>query len=105
MHCGLTANGRLLPLLGAIAAFSTPLNALFTCNSSTAAGFAPSCCMHINGQVGINCTSAFQNGETDPTWECNEFVYNITGCCQTIGYQNPITNNTVDLCATSVDGV
>ncbi|KAI1393788.1 uncharacterized protein F4822DRAFT_25277 [Hypoxylon trugodes] len=75
----------------------------FSCHTRETWGFTPKCCMNIDGQVGTNCVSAHQMGATDPIWECNLFVYNITGCCQSIGYKNPYTNNTVDLCATSVD--
>ncbi|KAI1293081.1 hypothetical protein F5Y03DRAFT_13471 [Xylaria venustula] len=77
----------------------------FTCNSSAAAGFSPSCCTDINGQVGINCISAHVMGATNPLYDCNLYVYNITGCCQQIGYKNPYTNNTVGLCAMSIDAV
>ncbi|KAI1799529.1 hypothetical protein F4811DRAFT_96241 [Daldinia bambusicola] len=76
---------------------------IFSCHTREEWGYAPKCCMHIDGQVGTNCVSAHQMGATDPIWECNLFVYNITGCCQSIGYKNPYNNNTVDLCATSVD--
>ncbi|KAI2612211.1 uncharacterized protein GGS25DRAFT_474311 [Hypoxylon fragiforme] len=78
---------------------------LFTCHSREEWGYAPKCCMNIDGQVGLNCVTAHQMGATDPIWECNLFVYNITGCCQTIGYKNPYTNNTIDLCAMSTDPV
>ncbi|KAI1376760.1 hypothetical protein F4677DRAFT_445083 [Hypoxylon crocopeplum] len=75
----------------------------FSCHTRETWGFSPKCCMNIDGQVGTNCVAAHQLGATDPIWECNLFVYNITGCCQSIGYKNPYTNNTIDLCATSVD--
>ncbi|CAJ2506113.1 Uu.00g002430.m01.CDS01 [Anthostomella pinea] len=83
--------------------FSQPIAGLFSCQTFKASGFAPKCCANINGQVGINCISAHQMGATDPTWECNAFVYNITGCCQTTGYKNPYNNITLDLCSTSLD--
>ncbi|KAI1104662.1 hypothetical protein F4804DRAFT_306398 [Jackrogersella minutella] len=76
---------------------------LFSCYTRQNWGFTPKCCENIDGQVGINCVGAHQMGATDPIWECNLFVYNITGCCQSIGYKNPYNNYTIDLCATSVD--
>ncbi|KAI1397935.1 hypothetical protein F4819DRAFT_490082 [Hypoxylon fuscum] len=75
----------------------------FSCHMRETWGYAPKCCMTIDGQIGTNCISAHQLGATDPIWECNLFVYNITGCCQSSGYKNPNTNYTIDLCATSVD--
>ncbi|KAI1325228.1 hypothetical protein F5Y16DRAFT_278053 [Xylariaceae sp. FL0255] len=75
----------------------------FNCNSTTAAGFTPKCCTNMNGQVGISCLTAFQEGINDPIYDCNLYVYNISGCCQSTGYRNPVTNLTIDLCATSID--
>ncbi|KAI1422823.1 hypothetical protein F5Y12DRAFT_760809 [Xylaria sp. FL1777] len=93
-------------LLGAAMSAPTELQRVyFTCDSSKASGFSPSCCTDINGQVGINCIGAHISGVTNPTYNCNLFVYNITGCCQNIGYKNPYTNNTVGLCAMSIDPI
>ncbi|KAI3336351.1 hypothetical protein HD806DRAFT_473413 [Xylariaceae sp. AK1471] len=78
---------------------------LFDCKSSNTWGYSPKCCLDINGQVGINCIGAHQMGITNPTFECNLFVYNITGCCQSTGYKNPFTNYTLDLCAMSTDPI
>ncbi|KAI5868164.1 hypothetical protein GGS23DRAFT_15192 [Durotheca rogersii] len=75
----------------------------FSCHSRQAWGYSPKCCMNIDGQVGTNCIPAHQLGATNPIWECNLFVYNITGCCQGIGYKNPNTNNTLDLCTMYTD--
>ncbi|GAW23003.1 hypothetical protein ANO14919_125500 [Xylariales sp. No.14919] len=96
----------------------------FTCDSSKGSGFSPSCCTDINGQVGINShdgsrttrqakhdshaitgIGAHISGVTNPMYNCNLFVYNITGCCQTTGYKNPYTNNTLDLCAMNIDPI
>ncbi|KAK5631937.1 hypothetical protein RRF57_007651 [Xylaria bambusicola] len=77
----------------------------FTCNSTQASGFSPSCCTDINGQVGINCIGAHLMGVYDPMYSCNLYVYNITGCCQTIGYKNPYTNNSLSVCAMSIDPI
>ncbi|OTB06798.1 hypothetical protein M426DRAFT_318511 [Hypoxylon sp. CI-4A] len=76
---------------------------IFSCHTRETWGYAPKCCENIDGQVGINCVGAHEMGATDPIWECNLFVNNITGCCQSIGYKNPYTNNSIDLCATSID--
>lgn len=77
----------------------------FKCDSSSSSGFSPKCCTDINGQVGVNCIGAHIMGATDPIYECNLYVYNITGCCQTTGYKNPYTNNTLDLCAMNIDPI
>ncbi|GAP89726.1 hypothetical protein SAMD00023353_3600220 [Rosellinia necatrix] len=77
----------------------------FKCDSSQASGFSPKCCTDINGQVGVNCIGAHIMGATNPIYECNLYVYNITGCCQTTGYKNPYTNNTLDLCAMKIDPI
>ncbi|KAI0857146.1 hypothetical protein F4860DRAFT_490609 [Xylaria cubensis] len=77
----------------------------FRCTSSQASGFSPKCCTDVDGQVGINCIGAHIIGVTDTYYECNLYVYNITGCCQTTGYKNPYTNNTLDLCAMNIDPV
>ncbi|KAI1127631.1 hypothetical protein F5Y10DRAFT_242324 [Nemania abortiva] len=94
-------------LLGVAMSVPAPQAAsvLFKCDSSQASGFSPKCCTDINGQVGVNCIGAHIMGATNPIYECNLFVYNITGCCQTTGYKNPYTNNTLDLCATSIDPI
>ncbi|KAI1337875.1 hypothetical protein F5Y15DRAFT_417661 [Xylariaceae sp. FL0016] len=76
---------------------------LFSCHGVETAGFAPKCCRDMNGQVGINCISAHRVGYQNPIWECNVWVYNITGCCQSIGYKNPYNNITLDLRSTSID--
>ncbi|KAI0201449.1 hypothetical protein F4808DRAFT_425225 [Astrocystis sublimbata] len=55
----------------------------FTCNSSKGSGFSPKCCTDIDGQVGVNCVGAHIIGATNTYYECNLFVYNVTGCCQT----------------------
>ncbi|KAI1810189.1 hypothetical protein GGS20DRAFT_568675 [Poronia punctata] len=80
-----------------------PSRIYFTCNSSAGNGYSPKCCTDLNGQVGVNCISAHQMGAVDPYFECNLYVNNITGCCQTTGYKNPYTNNTLDLCAMDID--
>ncbi|KAI0481879.1 hypothetical protein F4859DRAFT_438137 [Xylaria cf. heliscus] len=93
-------------LLGA--AMSAPADMqriYFRCTSSETSGFSPKCCTDINGQVGVNCIGAHIIGVTDTYYECNLYVYNITGCCQTTGYKNPYTNNTLDLCAMNYDPV
>ncbi|KAI0015359.1 hypothetical protein F4780DRAFT_89239 [Xylariomycetidae sp. FL0641] len=90
-------------LIGALFTQAVAAVGTFSCRSYEAAGFAPKCCTNINGQVGTDCISAHQMGATDPIWECNLFVYNITGCCQSIGYKNPANNITLDLCTTSMD--
>ncbi|KAI1822671.1 hypothetical protein F4861DRAFT_375960 [Xylaria intraflava] len=77
----------------------------FNCNSTQASGFSPKCCTDINGQVGVNCVVAHIMGATNPIYECNLFVYNITGCCQSTGYKNPSTDYTLDLCAMSIDAI
>ncbi|KAI1272027.1 hypothetical protein F5Y07DRAFT_381092 [Xylaria sp. FL0933] len=94
-------------LLGAALSAPTidPTRIYFTCDSSKASGFSPSCCTDINGQVGINCIGAHIEGATNPMYSCNLYVYNITGCCQTIGYKNPYTNNSLGLCAMSTDPI
>ncbi|KAI1346601.1 hypothetical protein F5Y01DRAFT_319603 [Xylaria sp. FL0043] len=120
-------------LLGAALSAPTidPTRIYFTCDSSKASGFSPSCCTDINGQVGINCKipdfiysftsksapphaqyfkweeciGAHIEGVTNPMYSCNLYVYNITGCCQTIGYKNPYTNNSLGLCAMSIDPI
>ncbi|KAI0535142.1 hypothetical protein GGR58DRAFT_480325 [Xylaria digitata] len=101
----------LIPALAALllgTAMSAPADmqrVYFTCDSSKAAGFSGSCCTAINGQVGINCIGAHIAGVTNPMYNCNLYVYNITGCCQTTGYKNPYTNNTIDLCAMNIDPI
>ncbi|KAI4862162.1 hypothetical protein F4820DRAFT_431257 [Hypoxylon rubiginosum] len=85
------------------AALLAPASALFSCHETEGWGYVPKCCQDINGQFGTNCLTAFQQGVTNPTWDCNEYVYNITGCCQSIGLKNSYTNNTIDLCAMSID--
>ncbi|KAI0110338.1 hypothetical protein GGR51DRAFT_557981 [Nemania sp. FL0031] len=92
-------------LLGLAMSVPTAQRIYFKCDSSQASGFSPKCCTDINGQVGINCIGAHIMGATNPIYECNLFVYNITGCCQTTGYKNPYTNNTLDLCATTTDPI
>ncbi|KAI2469303.1 hypothetical protein F4781DRAFT_431504 [Annulohypoxylon bovei var. microspora] len=84
------------------ALFSHPTTQ-FSCHTREKWGFSPVCCTHIEGQVGINCVTAHQLGITNPSWECNLYVYNITGCCQLTGYRNPYTNNTIEVCATQID--
>ncbi|KAI1194748.1 hypothetical protein F5X97DRAFT_264973 [Nemania serpens] len=91
-------------LLGIVmSAPATVQGTYFKCDSSQGSGFSPKCCTDINGQVGINCLGAHILGATNPTYECNLYVYNITGCCQTTGYKNPFTNVTLDLCSMRVD--
>ncbi|KAI1187415.1 hypothetical protein F5B17DRAFT_320244 [Nemania serpens] len=90
-------------LLGIAMSAPAAVQAYFKCDSSKASGFSPKCCTDINGQVGINCIGAHIMGVTNPTYECNLYVYNITGCCQTTGYKNPYTNFTLDLCSMRVD--
>ncbi|KAI8627361.1 hypothetical protein F5Y19DRAFT_176485 [Xylariaceae sp. FL1651] len=93
-------------LVGAVMSQSAdPTRIYFNCNSTTASGFSPKCCTDVNGQVGVNCIGAHQMGATDPIFECNLYVYNITGCCQSTGFKNPATNYTLDLCATSIDPI
>ncbi|KAI1434856.1 hypothetical protein GGR50DRAFT_659770 [Xylaria sp. CBS 124048] len=77
----------------------------FDCTSSSSSGFSPKCCTDINGQVGVNCVGAHIMGATNPIYECNLYVYNITGCCQSTGYKNPTTENTLDLCAMTIDRI
>ncbi|OTA66541.1 hypothetical protein K449DRAFT_462551 [Hypoxylon sp. EC38] len=90
-------------LVAALFSASSMQVGLFSCHTRETWGFTPKCCMNIDGQVGTNCIPAHQMGATDPIWECNLFVYNITGCCQSIGYKNPYNNYTIDLCSMSVD--
>ncbi|KAI2621853.1 hypothetical protein GGS21DRAFT_377330 [Xylaria nigripes] len=108
-------------LIGTTMSAPTELQRIyFNCDTSQASGFSPKCCTDINGQIGVNCKPALHThclymisrhkgvaahimGATNPIYECNLFVYNITGCCQSTGYKNPSTDYTIDLCAMNIN--